>query len=127
VQISEFLYRRDYLCNAGLSNTVLYNLGSRCLVGFVIHRCVGPSLPFEGRTAFRRHVQVSVTIVTVVTVPISKRFFCDGTLLGSIIYRHAHRHSEKRLDMRFSEWCDARDACDGGLRMFSRGGCASTS
>ena len=42
--------------------------------------------------------------------------------VSSSHHRHNYRHREKGLDMRFSERCDARDACDGGLWVFSKGG-----
>jgi hypothetical protein len=64
---------------------------------------------------------MTVTTVTVVTLPISMRFLCDGPLLGSAIYRHTYRHRAKPFSMPFSRRCDARDACDGEMQVFSKG------
>jgi hypothetical protein len=45
--------------------------------------------------------------------------------VGSAIYRHTYRHREKPFSMRFSTWCDGRDACDGRFQAFSRQGVPS--
>jgi hypothetical protein len=63
--------------------------------------------------------------VTVVTIPISMRFACDGprwAWASPSLHRHGGRHEGNGLDRRFSRRRDGDDACDDDLWAFSKGG-----